>query len=599
MLRAERFRELYAARRDFAAFFDSDLSKHRARQLPLDVSSARLLFGTRLGDLVHRQPVVCDPGAIAREAATIMSRESVDSAVIVRDGRVVGILTDVELRDRVVAKAAPLETPVGQLMSEHVVSLQADAPVFEALMAMMRERAYHVVITEGLGPEAPLLGVVSDKDISRAQGYSPAFVLERAEEADSVAELDRIQGETTGLLLSLERRGVRTKDLISINTAVNDRLMIQALSLVEAALEENSPGLRVHLSWAWLSLGSEGRGEMGLLTDQDNALVYADPSNEEEAEKAECWFRELAEKANLALSECGFTLCEGGVMARNTKWRGPFSSWKETFRRWILDPEARTSIEAAVFFDLRFLYGEPALVEDLKASMEQAMRNESRFLHFLARNAVADRSSPSLLRSMVERFGERSETLDIKRRGIAPLVNIARLFAMQLRYLDSSNTLDRFRHAAKALPEMSKTIEQASEAYNVLVELRFDHHLREIERGENLSNRIDPHALSRTRQDMLRVALSAVEEVQAAVAHRYGARYEIAAPLSAGRLLFILTPLYISVLASFVLRRHLSLEVNLIGWRDTHAEVYVAVALNGLGRLLGSKTISFTDAGYT
>jgi CBS domain-containing protein len=90
LLRAERFRELYAARRDFAAFFDSDLSKHRARQLPLDVSSARLLFGTRLGDLVHRQPVVCDPGAIAREAVTIMSRESVDSAVIVRDGRVVG-----------------------------------------------------------------------------------------------------------------------------------------------------------------------------------------------------------------------------------------------------------------------------------------------------------------------------------------------------------------------------------------------------------------------------------------------------------------------------------------------------------------------------
>ena len=523
LLRAEHFRELYSTYTDFAAFFDSDLSRHHARQLPLDTSSARLLFGTRLGDLVHRQPVVCDPGVIAREAATIMSRESVDSAVIVRDGRVVGILTDMELRDRLVAEAAPLETSVGQLMSEHVVSLQADALVFEALMARMREKAYHVVITEGLGPEAPLVGVVSDKDISRAQGYSPAFVLERAEEADSVAELARIRGEIIGLLLSLERRGVRTKDLISINTEVNDRLMVRALSLVEAELEENSPGLRVHLPWAWLSLGSEGRGEMGLLTDQDNALVYADPSNEEEAEKAERWFRELAEKANLAFSECGFMLCKGGVMSRNPKWRGPLSRWNETFQRWILDPEARTSIEAAVFFDLGFLYGEPALVEDLKSSIGQAMRKESRFLPFLARNAVAGRPSPSLFRSMVERFGKRSEPLDIKRRGIAPLVNIARLFAMHLRYLDSANTLDRFRHAAKALPDMSKTIEQASEAYNELLELRFDHHLREIERGENLSNRIDPYTLSRTRQDMLRVALSAVEEVQTAVAYRYGA----------------------------------------------------------------------------
>lgn len=474
LLRAGRFRELYSAHKGFAAFFDSDLSRYRTRQLPLDASSARLLFGTRLGDLVHRQPVVCDPDTTAREAATTMHRESVDAAVVVRDGRVVGILTDTELRDELVVEAAPVETPVGQLMSEHVVRLQADAPVFEALMAMMRERAYHVVITDGLGSEAPLLGVVSDKDVSRAQGHSPAFVLERTEKADSVAELARIRGETTGLILSLERRGVRPRDLIAINTEVNDRLMVRALGLVEAELAENSPGLRVDLPWAWLSLGSEGRGKMGLLTDQDNALVYADPSNPEEAEKAERWFRKLAEKANLVLAECGFALCEGDVMARNPNWRGPLGRWKETFRRWILEPEARTLIEAAVFFDLRCLYGEPALVEELKASIEQALRQESRFLPLLAHNALADHSSPSFLRSMVERIGGRSDALNIKRRGITPLVNIARLFAMQLRYLDSTNTLDRFRHAAKALPEMSKTAEQASDAYNQLVELRFD-----------------------------------------------------------------------------------------------------------------------------
>ncbi|CAN5290176.1 hypothetical protein BH24ACT19_BH24ACT19_08150 [soil metagenome] len=467
--------------------------------------------------------MVCDPGATAREAATIMRRESVDSAVVVRGGRVFGILTDMELRDGLVAEAAPVETPVGQLMSERVVRLRADAPVFEALMAMMRERAYHVVITDGLGPEAPLLGVVSDKDISRAQGYSPAFVLERAEEADSVAELARIRGETTGLILSLERRGVRPRDLIAINTEVNDRLMVRALGLAEAELAETSPGLRVDLPWAWLSLGSEGRGEMGLLTDQDNALVYADPSNPEEAEKAERWFRELAERANLALYECGFALCEGGVMARNPKWRGPSSGWKETFRRWILEPEAQALADAATFFDLHGLYGESTLVEELKTAMERALSEESRFLPFLARNVVADRPSPSFFRSVVERFGRRSDYLDIKQSGTKPLTDIARLLAMQLRYLDSSNTFDRFRYAAKALPEMSKTIEQASDAYGHLVELRFDRHLRDIERGEKPNNRIDPNALSKTRRDMLRVALSTVGEVKDGIAHRYGA----------------------------------------------------------------------------
>jgi CBS domain-containing protein len=134
-----------------------------------------------------------------------------------------------------------------------------------------------------------------------------------------------------------------------------------------------------------------------------------------------------------------------------------------------------------------------------------------------------NRSSPSFLRSIARRFGGRSNTLDIKRCGITPLVNIARLFAMQLRYLDSANTFDRFLHTSKALSEMSKTVEQASDAYSHLVELRFDHHLRKIERGEKPSNNINPYTLSKTRQDMLRVALSAVEGVQDAVAHRYGA----------------------------------------------------------------------------
>jgi CBS domain-containing protein len=262
---------------------------------------------------------------------------------------------------------------------------------------------------------------------------------------------------------------------------------------------------------------------MGLLTDQDNALVYADPSSPEEAEKAERWFRELAEKANLTLSECGFALCKGGIMARNPKWRGPLGEWKKTLRRWIIEREAQALVDAAVFFDLRCLYGELALVEELKVAIAQALHEEGRFLPFLARNTLSDRPSPSFFRSVVERFETRSDALDIKGRGTRLLVNIARLFAMQLRYLDSTNTFDRFRHTAKALPEMSKTTEQASDAYSHLVELRLEHHLRQIERGEEPSNHIDPYTLSKTRQDMLRVALSAVGEVRNAVAHRYGA----------------------------------------------------------------------------
>jgi CBS domain-containing protein len=522
LLRASRFQRLYADYEPFAAFFQSGLERYnRASKLPLDASGARLLFGTRLSELVHRGPVILAPQTTAQEAARVMRREHADSAVLVRDGKIVGILSDMDLRDKLVAEAASFETPVGELMSEDTIRLPENEPVFKALMEMVHRRAYHVVVTENNGPEAAPVGVVSDQDISRAQGANPAFVLERVERAGTLDELSDLRSETTRLLVELNRQGVQPEDLIAINTEANDRLMRRALSMVEVGLEEESPGRTVDLPWAWVSLGSEGRGEMGLLTDQDNALVYADPSTPEEAERAEEWFRALAERANLALAEVGFALCKGEVMARNPKWRKSSSAWEETFRTWILSPEAYALMEAGIFFDLRGLYGERPLVDGIKTSIARALREERRFLPFLARNALADRPAPSFFRRFLAERGRRA--LDIKRRGIRPLVDIARLFAMQTGYLDSTNTADRLRHARTALPDMAQTAENALDAYNYLTEFRFRRHLLAIEGGEALENRVDPSTLSRTQQSMLDAVFSTVEGVQDEVASRYGA----------------------------------------------------------------------------
>lgn len=529
LLRAERFRELYAVNERFAAFFESEISSYsRTRRVPFDASSARLLFGTRLGDLVHHEPPTCGPATPAREAARLMRMRRADSVVVVRNGKeIVGILSDIDLRDKLVAEAASVETPVGRIMSPHAIRLRADSPVFEALMAMMNHRAYHVVVTEGTGPEAPLLGVVSDQDISRAQANSPLFMIERVQRSGSMAELARLRADATRLLVDLHRQGVRPEDLIAINTEVNDRLIRRALSLVEAELREDPPVPPSGLPWAWLSLGSEGRGEMGILTDQDNALVYADPATPEEAEEAKDWFRILSEKANLALAETGFALCKGDVMARNPRWRKPLGGWKETFRGWILHPEAHALMEAGIFFDLRGLYGEASLVEDLKAAIARALGDQRRFLPALANNALTSRPpGASPLRHLVAGLsGDRGAYVDVKRRGLRPLVDVARVFAMQAGYLDSSNTVDRFRHAARALPDLARHAENALEAYHYLAGFRMAHHLRAVEGGEAPDNRVDPSALGETLRSMLEAVFSTIADVQGAVARRYGANF--------------------------------------------------------------------------
>jgi CBS domain-containing protein len=242
LLQGRHFESLHAGHRDFAAFFDSELSLYtRSRKAPLDASSARLLFGTRLGELVHREPLTCEPAATAREVALLMRQELEDSVVVRRGGEVVGILSDIDLRNKVVAEAAPVDTPVERLMNPHVLRLPDGAPVFEALMEMMKHRAKHVVVTAAEGAGAGLVGVVTDQDIARAQASSPLFVLERIEGAGTVAELARLREDVTGLLINLDRQGVSAEDLVSINTEVNDRLMRRVLALVEVELREDPP----------------------------------------------------------------------------------------------------------------------------------------------------------------------------------------------------------------------------------------------------------------------------------------------------------------------------------------------------------------------
>ena len=154
-----------------------------------------------------------------------MRDENADSVVVTEDDEVLGILTDIDLRNKIVADGVPPETLVNDLMHRNALRLDADEPVFQALMDMMQQQTYHVVVSERKSPKPKLLGVISDKDISRAQGNSPAFMTERVEQTNSPEDLYGIRGEIDKLLIRLERQGVKPKDLVTINTELNDHLM--------------------------------------------------------------------------------------------------------------------------------------------------------------------------------------------------------------------------------------------------------------------------------------------------------------------------------------------------------------------------------------
>ncbi len=524
LIPSARFAILRQGAPDFADFFTESIKpRARAVEATYDTADARLIVGSRTASLVRRKPLTCPPGTLVRQAAGQMRTQRVGSILIVSDGRVVGILTDTDLRNKIVAEGAPVDMPVDEIMSSPVYSIGAETPVFDALMEMSRRRIHHLVVTRDADPDSPLVGTLSDEDIAHAKGMNPAATIKRLEKARSITELARIRTEADGHLLRLYQHGIQCEELTGVITEINDRLTVRLLTLAEDHLRAERPDQAVDLRWTWLALGSKGRREMGLTGDQDNALIYEDPAGPVERVWADKWFSAIARRVVMGLAACGFTLCKGGVMATNPKWRQPLSIWKRIFRDWIGEPEPMALMHSSIFFDLRPLYGHTKLAGELTDDLQDALKRERGVLTFLTHNALVFRPPLSFFRRfVVDRSGEYRNSFDLKLHGLTPLVDMARVLALDACYFDSSNTFDRLEYAGKHLDGASTITASATDALRYLHDMRLAHHLNRIEAGESPDNHINPETLSKTQQQILRAVFSTVQDAQESLSHRYG-----------------------------------------------------------------------------
>ncbi|SHK55812.1 putative nucleotidyltransferase substrate binding domain-containing protein [Rhodothermus profundi] len=521
------FFRVYRSNQAFAAFFESDLAAFMSRlhRAHVDAVGAQLLLNTPLRMLVRRPPVGCAPETPVQIGAQIMRDERVGSILVMDNNRCpVGILTNSDLRDKVVAEGRLPDMPVQALMSAPPITIAADAPLLEGLVLMARHGLHHLVLTEDGTAASPVVGVVSGQDIAHARGHDPVATIKRIEQADTLEALAALRREAFVLLRQLRQQGMPAIGLLRISTELNDRVVIRALELVEAKLREEQPDQIPDLPWVWMALGSEGRREMSFKTDQDNALMYADPCEERRARRAEQWLGELAQRANSALEQVGFPRCPADMMAANPRWRQALSGWKRTFRRWIFEPDEKALLHASIFFDLRALYGAGELVEQLKEDLQQALQVERGFLAFMMRNALRNRPPLSFFRRFVlDRSGEQRPGFDIKLRGLMPITDLARILALEAGFLRTTGTLDRLQAAADRIPEVRQTCQNLQEAYRFLTELRLDHQIRQIEEGQMPDNHIAPEQLNAVQRKVLKIVFAMIQEAQEALAMRYGA----------------------------------------------------------------------------
>jgi len=464
------------------------------------------LFTIKVGDIIKNTPRKVPTSATIQEAARAMAKYRIGSLLIHApedDEEIVGIITDRDLRNKVIAAGRDYREAVATIMTSPVATVLSKAILFDVLMKMMTTGIHHLAVER----KGKIIGVVTSHDIMLLQGTSPYSLFKEISKQRRIQDLYPLSQKIPDIVRNLIKEGAKAGDIARMISLLNDQILERLLTLLE---DEMGPP---PLPYCWLLMGSEGRREQTFKTDQDNAIVYADPQNEQQAEAAKKYFSAFAEKAIDHLVNCGYPLCPGEIMARNPKWCQPLSIWKEYFARWISTPDPAELLNVTIFFDFRPGHGKTTLARELRTFLDEQTRRQEIYLLHLARECMAVRAPLSFFKSfIVEKDGEHKNKLDLKTKGLTPFVNFARVLALKYGVRET-NTLARLQVLAEEGHIAEDLWISAREAYEMQMQLRIIHQLSQIEEGVLPDNYIDPGQLTDLEKKMLKEAFAVVERL--------------------------------------------------------------------------------------
>jgi CBS domain-containing protein len=465
---------------------------------------------TPVGRLGRREPISIAPSASIREAARLMSERGVSSLLVGDPGEMIGIVTDRDLRNRVLAAGRDPTDPVSTIMSREPISLEASRPVFEAFLAMAARGIHHLPLTEDGRP----VGMVTTRDLVSLQTQHPLYLVREVHKQETVAGLVEVCGRMPRMFALLLQSGARAEDVMRMLTALTDAVTKRLLQLAESKFG-SAP-----MPYAWLAFGSQARCEQGPHTDQDNGMLLARAPLGDEA----AYFRSLSEFVCAGLDACGYVYCKGGIMAQTDQWRQPLPVWQGYFETWMRTPEPKALLHASIFFDQRCVAGDRGLLDALQASVFAEPGRHGIFLAMLARHALGHPVPLGLFRRFVlEHHGEHRDTLDLKKSGALPLTDLLRVRAIAagIREPGALARIDGLRQRGRMA---STDANELSAAFRLLARVRLEHQAQQFEAGEAADNRLNPSHLNRIDRDALRDAFLVVRQAQAALANEYIAK---------------------------------------------------------------------------
>ncbi|HEX9301975.1 MAG TPA: DUF294 nucleotidyltransferase-like domain-containing protein [Casimicrobiaceae bacterium] len=488
-----------------------DLARAELQAEYLAATTEQRGFATPLFRLLRRAPLTCAPDTPLADALLAMENERIGSLPIVDgDAKPLGIFTRQDVIGRVVLPQRPLTTPIGDVMSTPVIALPSDATAGDAALLMAASGIRHVVIRDNAGKVA---GVVSERDLFTLQRLSVRELASEVRRAADVSALVQCAADIRALSYSLVVQGLAASQLTRMISSLNDQITARLLELF--APQFNLAGLAL----CWLGMGSEGRYEQTIATDQDNGLIFApnDPAAAPDAVRER--LLPFARAINEALDHCGYPLCKGGVMAMNPRWCASLDEWKTAFANWIDRGDPDSLLAANVFFDFRALWGDSRLAEALRADVTTRAHGNSRFLKQMSDNALRNRP-PLTWWGELETADDGSgvEGIDLKMSGSVPFVDAARIFALASG-ISATNTIERLEQAVakRGFPaDEARTFGDAFE-FVQLMRLRGQHRRTATDghdRAESNPNWVPITDLSELDRRILTEAMRQIRRIQ-------------------------------------------------------------------------------------
>ena len=449
--------------------------------------------------------------AIAKDVAQLMTESLINNIVVCDNNFPLGIITDTDMRSKIATGRYPITVSVDKIMSSPVITVVENVSLAEAQLLMLKHNVTHLCVTQDGTDKSALKGIISEHDLIVAQANNPGVLIKEVKRCQSPKEIKQIRDRLTDLIQTSISKNIPLSHVFNIASEINLAIIKRSVEL--SILELGSPPAR----FAWLSIGSQGRKEQLLLTDQDSILIFEDVATDKYREVKD-YFLKLGKKTTAILEKIGYELCPNGHMGSNALWCKSLTDWIKQYDSWMNTPGENSNDLSSIFFDYEITFGERKIGDAIGDVVFKNAKNNTLFFDFLGNDTLRKNSPLTFFKKFhLEEEGPNKDKFDIKTRALMPLIDGARLFALNFEIRGINNTFQRFKQLSIIDAKHAEIYLNCAEAFLTLSKFRTIEGLK----NDNSGQFINLEELSKIDREKLKNALIPMRELEELIKSKF------------------------------------------------------------------------------